>query len=228
MPHAESDMSSPVTNGDKPHSQFFSHLKSYPVVNDGVETFMNNPYGAKSLDIADAAYTKLGKPVMPYLRTPYSYAAPYVAKADSLADKGLEQVDTRFPIVREDTVTIKDTMVNYAFLPFRVADEGRTYFMNTWEDQYNKTAARNNRGNGLSTSILAIISTQLKIASDSVNILADWFGPKGEEAKQRGDSLFGSLYNKAASYGEQAKKKANDAGDKAETYAEKAQEKSEY
>lgn len=189
---------------------------------------MNNPYGAKSLDIADAAYTKLGKPVMPYLRTPYSYAAPYVAKADSLADKGLEQVDSRFPIVREDTVTIKDTMVNYAFLPFRVAGEGRTYLINTWEDQYNKTAARNNRGNGLSTSLLAIISTQLKIAADSVNLVADWLGPKSEEAKQRGDSLFGSLYNKAASYGEQAKKKANDANDKAETYAEKAQEKSEY
>ena len=204
------------------------HLKSYPVVNDGVETFMNNPYGAKSIDIADAAYTKLGKPVMPYLRTPYSYAAPYVAKADSLADKGLEQVDTRFPIVREDTVTIKDIVVNYAFLPLRVADEGRTYVLNTWEDQYNKVASRNNRGNSLSTSFLAIISTQLKIAADSVNLVADWFGPKTEEAKQRSDSLFSSLYNKAASYGEQAKKKTNEAGDKAETYAEKAQEKSEY
>ena len=203
-------------------------MKSYPVVNDSVETFLSNPYGAKSLDIAETAYTKLGKPVMPYLRTPYSYAAPYVAKADSLADKGLEQVDTRFPIVREDTVTIKDIVVNYAFLPLRVADEGRTYVLNTWEDQYNKVASRNNRGNSLSTSFLAIISTQLKIAADSVNLVADWFGPKTEEAKQRSDSLFSSLYNKAASYGEQAKKKTNEAGDKAETYAEKAQEKSEY
>ncbi|KAG2163791.1 hypothetical protein VTO58DRAFT_102685 [Aureobasidium pullulans] len=228
MPHAESDMSSPVTNGDKPHSHFLSHLKSYPVVNDSVETFLSNPYGAKSLDIAETAYTKLGKPVMPYLRTPYSYAAPYVAKADSLADKGLEQVDTRFPIVREDTITIKDTVVNYAFFPFRVAGEGRTYVMNTYEDQYNRTASRNNRGNGLSTSFLAIISTQLKIAADSVNLLADWFGPKSEEAKQKSNSLLNSLYNKASAYGEQAKQKADEANEKKETYAEKAQEKSGY
>jgi hypothetical protein len=191
---------------------------------------MNNPYGAKSLDIADAAYTKLGKPVMPYLRTPYSYAAPYVAKADSLADKGLEQVDTRFPIVREDSNTIKDVVINYALLPFRVAEEGRTYVMNTWEDQYNKTASRNNRGNGLATSVLAMVSTNLKIVADSINFLSDYFGPKTEEAKQKSESLLTSLYNKANSYGEEAKKKAsekaNQAQNKAETYAEKAQEKS--
>lgn len=208
------------------NSDHFQHLASYPVVSDGIETFKNNPYGAKSLDIAGTTYTKLGKPVMPYLKTPYSYAAPYVAKADTLADKGLEQVDTRFPIVKEDTATVKDTVLNFAFLPFRVAGEGRDYVLSTWDDEYNKTAARNNRGRSLSTSFLAIISTQLKIASDSVNVVADWFGPRKEEAKQKKDSLLNSLYQKANSYEQEAKKKAEQANDKKDSYAEKAQEKS--
>lgn len=208
------------------HADRPQHLTSYPVVSDGIETFKNNPYGAKSLDIAETTYTKLGKPVMPYLRTPYSYAAPYVAKADSLADKGLEQVDTRFPIVKEDTATLKDTVLNYAFLPFRLAGEGRNYVMSTWEDQYNKTASRNNRGNGLSTSILALVSTQLQIAADGVNVFADYFGPKKEEAKQRSDSMLNNMYNKVNAYGQEAKKKADQANEKKDTYAEMAQEKS--
>lgn len=116
--------------------------------------------------------------------------------------------------------------MNYALLPFRVAEEGRNYVLSTWEDEYNRTASRNNRGSSLSTSILAIISTQLRIAADGVNVLADYFGPKKEEAKQRSDSMLNDLYKKVNSYEQEAKKKADQAGQKTETYAEKAQEKS--
>ena len=167
--------------------------------------------------------------MVPYLRTPYSYAAPYVAKADSLADKGLEQVDTHFPIVKEDTVTIKDTVLNYALFPFKVAGESRDYVLHTWDDEYNKTASRNNRGKGLSTSVLALISTQLKIFSDGLNVFAEWVGPKQEEAKQKRDSLYDYATTKKDNLTEDAKKKkdtyAEDAKKKKDAYAEKANEK---
>ncbi|KAF2722337.1 hypothetical protein K431DRAFT_284032 [Polychaeton citri CBS 116435] len=130
MPHATGD--SPVTNGTKPSSQFISHLASYPVVNDGIETFKSNPYGKRSIELADGAYSKFGKPVEPYLETPYSYAKPYLNKADELGDKGLDKVDGHFPIVKEETSTIVDTAKGYVLWPFKLADDGKTYVFKTW------------------------------------------------------------------------------------------------
>lgn len=137
MPHATTDdtmsESTPLTNGTSPSSKFLSHLNSYPVVSDGVETFKSNPYGKKSLDLADSAYQKLGKPIEPYLETPYSYAKPYVTKADELADSGLGHVESRFPIVKEDTNTIIDTGKSIVWYPFKLAEDGKSYVMSTWQ-----------------------------------------------------------------------------------------------
>ena len=127
MPHAIDDMTSQTfTNGEQPSSKFINHVTSYPVVNDSIETFKQNPYGKKSLEIADGAYQKFGKPVEGYLQTPYSYAKPYVSKADELADSGLGSVESRFPIVKEDTNTVVDTAKSYAFWPF-------SYLYGTWD-----------------------------------------------------------------------------------------------
>jgi hypothetical protein len=122
MPHATETL----TNGDKSSSQFISHLTSLPAVNDGIETFKSNPYGKKSLEIVDGAYTRIGKPVEPYLQTPYSYAKPYVQKADELADSGLSWGEKQFPIVKEDTNTIVDTAKGYIFFPY-------SYLSKTWQ-----------------------------------------------------------------------------------------------
>ena len=99
-----------MSNGDRPSSQFLEHLTSSPAVHDGIETFKANPYGKKSIQIADGVYAKLGKPVEPYLETPFSYAKPYVQKADELANSGLGTVESHFPIVKEDTETIMDNL----------------------------------------------------------------------------------------------------------------------
>lgn len=135
MPHATTDnMSSPLTNGDaKTSSKFLSHLNSYPVVSDAVETVKQNQYGRKSIDLADSAYQRFAKPVEPYLETPISYAKPYVAKADELADSGLGHVETHFPIVKEDTTTIVDKGKSLVWYPFKVADSSRNYVVNTWQ-----------------------------------------------------------------------------------------------
>jgi hypothetical protein len=126
MPHATDNMSAPITNGDKPlNSKFLSHATSYPVVNDSIETFQSHPYGKKSLEVVGGLYDKYGKPVEGYLQTPYSYVKPYVEKADELADAGLGHVDSHFPLVKEDTETVKETVKSYAFWPY-------SYIINTW------------------------------------------------------------------------------------------------
>ena len=55
---------------------------------------------------------------------------------------------------------------------------------------------------------MAIISTEIKVASDAFTALANYFGPQKEAAKQKKDS-----------YAQQAKAKKD-------SYAAKAQEKS--
>ena len=131
MPHA-TGTEQPLLNGDGPSSKFLSHLNSYPVVSDGVETFKSNSYGRKSLELADSAYARFGKPVEPYLETPINYAKPYVAKADELADSGLGHVESRFPIVKENTNTIVDKSKSVIYWPFQVANDGKDYVVNTW------------------------------------------------------------------------------------------------
>jgi len=180
MPHATTEMSSPsMTNGEKPSSKFISHATSYPIVHDGIEQFKQHPVGKKSLEVADGAYQKFGKPVEPYLETPYSYVKPYVTKADELADSGLNHVDARFPIVKEDTNALFDKSKSLAFWPYN-------YVMQTWRDEFEKTAKHNDRGYGISTSVMAIVSTELKIASDFFQAVADFLGPKYEEGKKKG------------------------------------------
>lgn len=132
MPHATTTT---MTNGDAPKSKFFSHLSSYPVVSDSVSTFQNNPYGKKSLEIADGVYTKYGKAVEPYLEKPYGYAKPYVAKADELADTGLSRVDERFPIVKEETGSLVEKGKSVVWWPFAVAGQGKDYVLGTWNGE---------------------------------------------------------------------------------------------
>lgn len=117
MPHATDEMAN-MTNGETGGSKTLSHVTSYPVVNDAIETFKQHPVGKKSLELADGAYQRFGKPVEGYLETPYSYAKPYVNKADELADSGLQTVDSHFPIVKEDTHTLIDTAKGYIFWPY--------------------------------------------------------------------------------------------------------------
>jgi hypothetical protein len=124
MPHA----TEALTNGEKPASKFLSHITSYPVVSDGIETYKSNPVGKKTLELADGAYNRFAKPVEPYLERPYGYAKPYVQKADEMADNGLNKVEGHFPIVKEDTKTVVNTAKNYIFWPY-------SYLATTWQGQ---------------------------------------------------------------------------------------------
>ncbi|MCJ1371924.1 hypothetical protein MMC20_003144 [Loxospora ochrophaea] len=180
MPHAENgDMSSQMTNGDTPSSQFVDHIVSYPVVSDSIETFKSNPYGQKSISIAEHGYKSFVAPILPYAQGPYGYVKPYVHRADELADGGLKKVDETFPVVKQDTQQIKGTVIDLAFMPLRMAGEGKNYVLKTYSSEYKKCG-----GDGIIAGGKAIITTSLIMTSDSLGWLSSFLNTKKEQTKE--------------------------------------------
>ncbi|KAL5406432.1 hypothetical protein PMIN06_007533 [Paraphaeosphaeria minitans] len=187
MPHAgkgtvNGEMTTRLTNGEKPQSKVLSHLQTYPVVSDGLELYKSHPYGAKSLSLVHKTYNSFVAPLHPYLQTPYSYLSPYLSRADELGDSGLSKVDTRFPIVKEDTSKLKQTVSEYVGLPFALAGKGREYVVGTWQGEYSKT-----RGDGVVKSVKALISTELKIGLDGYTLLVEYWQKGHAEASKKID-----------------------------------------
>lgn len=131
MPHSTAE-----TNGEmpSPNSKTLNHLSSYPTVATGIDNFKSHPYGKKSIELVDSAYARFGKPVEPYLETPYQYTKPYLEKADQLGDKALETVEGRFPIMKVKPETIWETGKSWAFWPYQYATD-------TWQGKSTTRAA---------------------------------------------------------------------------------------
>jgi hypothetical protein len=183
MPHAEKDiMGEPMTNGEKPSSRVLSHVTSYPVVSDGISAYKSNPYGQRSLVVATKAYDQFAKPVIPYFARPFSYVAPYITKADSLADQGLTKVDTKFPIVKEDTQKLKETVKGFANLPFQLAGQGKEYIFSTYHDERKKVG-----GEGVVADVKAFISFDLRLAADSYKFIMAYLNKGKETASKKMD-----------------------------------------
>lgn len=199
MPHAEDTMSKQV-NGDKgeyPQSKTISvspatvgdfseppltprlqHIAAYPVVADGLKHFQSNPYGQKSIEVADQGYKSIVTPILPYAQGPYGYVKPYVTKADEIAEGGLKKVDETFPIVKEDTQKIKDSIFDLALLPFRIANNSKNYVLKTYDGEYKKCG-----GNGYIASGKALVTTGLIVTSDSLAWLSTFLNEKKEQTK---------------------------------------------
>lgn len=191
MPHAEKDEtpltngdmsnSTPMTNGEKPHSKVLSHLQTYPVVHDSLEAYKSHPYGAKSLSLIHSTYQRFVAPLHPYLQTPYSYLSPYLSRADELGDNGLSKVEDRFPIVKQDTSKLKETVVQYVGFPRHLAGKGRDYLLETWQDEYRKTRGED----GMVKHVKALISTELKIGHDGYTLLLEYWNKGTKEASKK-------------------------------------------
>jgi len=180
MPHAENhSMGEHLVNGEQRQSQFFSHLISYPMVSDTIETFKKNKYGAKSLGYADQGYERFAKPVLPYLSKPYGYVAPYIAKADSFGDQGLNKVDETFPIVKEDTQKIRGTIVETAYLPLRLVTSTRQHVFEMYGSEYKKCG-----GDGMVASGKAVITTSLLLTQESLTWLSAFWASKKQQTKE--------------------------------------------
>lgn len=160
-------------------ADLFQHLTSYPVVSDSIQTFKSNPYGKKSISLADQGYNRLIAPFLSYAERPLGYVKPYVAKADSLAEGGLTKVDHTFPIVKEDTQKIKSSVFDLALFPFRVAGSSRDYVFNTYSGEYKKCG-----GDGLISGGKAIITTTLVVTSDTLSFVGSYLAQKKEQTKE--------------------------------------------
>ncbi|KAI2352186.1 hypothetical protein LOY92_002517 [Ophidiomyces ophidiicola] len=175
MPHAEKDvMGEPVVNSDMPQSQFISHLTSYPFVSDSIENLKTNPYGKRSLELADQGYANFAKPMLPYFAKPYGLVAPYVSKADALGNEGLNRIDNTIPVMLNTSETIKETFKEYASAPFRIAEDGKGYVLNTYSSE--RTAVGDGGYLALSK---AAVSTGLRLTSDSCLWLRGYLVPTG-------------------------------------------------
>ncbi|KAJ6093005.1 hypothetical protein N7486_008294 [Penicillium sp. IBT 16267x] len=172
-------MGEPTVNGEKVYSQFINHLTSYPFVSDTITYVKGNPYGAKSLEFADQGYNRFAKPVLPYFSTPYSYIEPYVTRADSLGDQGLSQIETRFPIIREDTQKIRGSIYNNASYPVRLAGEFKTHVLDTYSSEYKKAG-----GSGLVDSGKAAFTTSLLLSQESLGFVYGLVQKTKEEVKE--------------------------------------------
>ncbi|KAK2765580.1 hypothetical protein FQN54_008434 [Arachnomyces sp. PD_36] len=189
MPHATKDMGepTPTINGEASPYHFLDHLTSYPVVSDSITTFKNNPYGKKSLYLADQGYSHFARPFLPYLSKPYGYVAPYLEKADSLGDQGLTRVDHTFPIVMEDTQTLKRKIVGYVTLPVRLADDGKRYVLDKYSDEY-----KNVQGGGLFAVGKAVVSTGVSVTSESLAWVSSFLASRNTGSTNTGTTQNGS------------------------------------
>lgn len=148
-------------------------------MSDSIDLIENNPYGKKGIELANEGYNKVLAPVMPYAQRPYGYIAPYVQKADQLADGGLTKVDGTFPIVKQDTEKIKGTILDLILLPLSIANQSKDYVFSTYGNEYKKCG-----GNGYIAGGKAVITTGLVVTSDSLAWLADYLNQKKEQAKE--------------------------------------------
>jgi hypothetical protein len=126
MPHSTN---AAVNGASSPSSKTLSKISSYPAVASGIDHFKANSLGKKSIDVVNGTYARFGKPVEGLLETPYSYAKPYVNKADELGEKALETVDSKFPIVNEEPGTIYETGKSWVFWPY-------TYAVDAWTGMF--------------------------------------------------------------------------------------------
>jgi hypothetical protein len=182
-------MGEPMTNGEKPSSAFIGHLTSYPVVSDSISIYKTNPYGAKSLSLATDVYNRFLVPFQPYLQGPYSYVAPYVVKADSLGDAGLSKIDSKFPIVKEETSTLKEKVTNVAFFPLTLGAQGKDYVFSTYSDARQNTGVEEkNLFSKVVAEGKAILVTEYKIGVDALSVITSFLLAKKEEGKKFADS----------------------------------------
>lgn len=140
--------------------------------------FKSNKYGAKSLAYADQGYVHIAKPFLPYLSKPYGLVAPYVARADSLGDKGLTKIDSTFPFIKQDTETLKAAIQDGAYLPVRLVGEVKGHVFDLYGSEYKKCG-----GDGVLASGKALITTSLVLSQESLGYFSSLLQKKKAQVK---------------------------------------------
>ncbi|KAF3942295.1 hypothetical protein ABW19_dt0204797 [Dactylella cylindrospora] len=176
-----------ATNGETaPHSVFFTHLGSIPVVSDGVTYFKGHPVGQKSLSISHSVYDTFVKPFTPYIAKANVYAGPYVSKADQIADSGLVKLEERVPIVKEPTEKLKERITSlpvYTSAQEYIAygSQKKDYALKVYNEEYNKTS--NGQKSLISTAKAGIATTYI-LGTETLGWISSYLFAKKEEVKE--------------------------------------------
>jgi hypothetical protein len=187
-PHAENGAPS------SPTTKTFEHLKSYPLVSDGVNVFSSTFIGQKTISLSTSAFSRFIAPLSPYL----SKAYPYVNKADDFADASLGQIDTRFPIVKTSTENLtenlKAVVVDTVGYPRKVvaevivrgqdfAKEGTEYVFKVYEDEFSKLGEEEKKGSYVPIA-KAGVTTGFVVSSELMGAIANYLSTKKETIKE--------------------------------------------
>ena len=167
------------------------------------------------MELTQTGYNKFVAPVVPYAKGPYGYVAPYVAKADSLASDGLTKVDNTFPIVKEDTEKIKGSVIDFAYFPFRLANDSKNYVLNTYGSEYKKCG-----GDGYVSGGKALITTSMVVTSDTLAWLSSFLSAK----KQESQDFASTKYKQGQDYAHRTSNYVNEKSGEAIKYAQQKSE----
>lgn len=130
-------------------------------------------------------------------------------------------VDNNFPIVKEDTEKIKGTVMDFAYMPFRLVDDGKNYLLDTYSSEYKKCG-----GDGMVSGVKALITSGIVVTSDSLAWLSSFLAQKKDEGQDfaskkygQGKQFAGQKYGQAGEYAHKANNFANQKADEAKKYA---------
>lgn len=184
----------PTMNGETLTYKSLDHLASYPIISDSISTFKTYPLGQRSIDITHSAYCTFIAPLSPYL----SKAAPYVTRADELAETGLGKIEERFPIVKEPTENIKNTVVDTIGYPRRLvgevyvrgsdlAKDTKEYVFSIYGDELAKQDSAEK--GGYIPRAKAGVTTGFVVSTELMTAIAAYLGNKKDQAKVEVDEI---------------------------------------
>ena len=184
------------------------HLTSYPVISDTISAYQSNYYGAKSIDLVDYAHSHYIDPVLESKqgKQAQSYIHPYAAKADSLGEEGLKRVETHFPLIKEDTATVRETVISFILtpvtLPLSYARWGYDWLNETYA---NEVKSAGGEKAGLIAQGKALVSTGLVVVGES----ASWVREMLAKAKKESEEKAEEAKDEASKKGQEAKEEVN-------------------
>ncbi|KAH0605919.1 uncharacterized protein H6S33_004376 [Morchella sextelata] len=172
-----------MTNGEAVTLKSLDHLASYPIISDSITTFKGYPLGQRSINITHSAYSTFIAPFSSYL----SKAAPLVNRADDLAESSLGKLEERFPIVKEPTENIKNSVVGYpkklageAYARgLELANDTKEYVCTVYGEELNRQGSGEK---GYIPMAKAGVTTGLVVSSDLMSYIASYLGKKSKKA----------------------------------------------
>jgi hypothetical protein len=84
------------------------------------------------------------------------------------------------PIVKEETATLREKVSGVAFFPFKLGAQGKDYVFKTFEEEKKKSGD----DKGVVPLARALWGTEVKVAADTFQWLAEFLSTKKEEAKK--------------------------------------------